>query len=50
MCHIQDQISFFFENADLFVQLCDPDGIEGGHRYGRDGDPDGDETFWSSWR
>ncbi len=48
--HIQDQVRLLFEGADLLIQLCDSDGIEGGHGHGRDGDSDGDKTFWSSWR
>jgi len=48
--HIQDQIRLLFEGADFFIQLGDSDGIKGGHGHGRDGDPNGDKTFWSSWR
>ncbi len=31
MYHIQDQVRLFFESADLFIQLCDPDGVEVNH-------------------
>ena len=44
MYHIQDQVRLFFEGADLLIQLCDSDGIKGGHGHGRDGDPDGDKN------
>jgi len=28
MDHVQDEVSFFLEGADLFVKLGDPDGVE----------------------
>jgi len=40
---------FLLEGADLLVELCDPDGVEGGHCHGCDRDADGDESFGSAW-
>ncbi len=50
MHHIQDQVRLFFEGADFLIQLGDSDGVKGGHGHGRDGDSDGNKTFWASRR
>jgi len=47
--HVQDEVCLLLEGADLLVELCDPDGVEGGHRHGCDRDAEGNESFGSAW-
>ncbi len=47
--HVQDEVCFLLEGADLLVELCDPDGVEGGHRHGCDRGAEGNELFGSAW-
>ncbi len=48
--HVQDEVRFPLEGADLLIELGDPDGVESRHRHRRNRDAEGDESFGSAWR
>ncbi len=47
--HVQDEVGFLLEGADLLVKLGDPDSVESRHRHGRNRDAEGDESFGPAW-